>query len=49
MLSAAASFAREENGGKPPLAGPIPDMHADTFRFVALQQAYAAQAKADVQ
>ncbi|KAJ8604000.1 hypothetical protein CTAYLR_003338 [Chrysophaeum taylorii] len=33
--------------GRIPIAGPIPDMHADTSQFVALQRAYARAANAD--
>ena len=47
MLRAAALFMREENAGLPPLPGTIPDMHADTARYVALQRAYAARAAAE--
>jgi len=38
---------RDDNGGLPPLPGAIPDCHADTQRYVALQQAYVARAKHD--
>ena len=40
---------REENNGLPPLSGPIPDMHADTNSFVALQRLYRDKALSDLQ
>jgi amyloid beta precursor protein binding protein 1 len=40
---------RAENNGLPPLSGPIPDMHADTNSFVALQRLYRDKALSDLQ
>ena len=39
---------RAENNGLPPLSGPIPDMHADTTSFVALQRLYRDKALSDL-
>ena len=39
----------EENNGLPPLAGAVPDMHSDTTTFIALQRAFAAKAKKDLE
>mmetsp|Transcript_4260 Transcript_4260/g.13347 ORF Transcript_4260/g.13347 Transcript_4260/m.13347 type:complete len:538 (-) Transcript_4260:244-1857(-) len=47
MVRCVAEFMRDDNGGLPPLPGAIPDCHADTQRYVALQQAYVARAKHD--
>jgi len=46
-LRAVAAF-RAANGGLPPLCGSVPDMHADTKSFVALQQIYAERARLDL-
>jgi len=46
-LQAIGAWSREDNDGKPPLSGTIPDMHASTDRFVALQRVYDNQAEAD--
>ncbi|KAI8806865.1 hypothetical protein BJ742DRAFT_773638 [Cladochytrium replicatum] len=37
----------KRGGGLPPLAGPVPDMKADTTSFVNLQTAYRSKALAD--
>ena len=39
---------RDQNNGLPPLSGPIPDMHADTNSFVALQRLYRDKALSDL-
>ena len=45
-VAAVAAFM-DAHGGLPPLSGAVPDMHADTASFVALQKLYAARADAD--
>ena len=46
-LKAIREWSLSVNNGLPPLAGAVPDMHADTTSFIALQRAYAAKAKRD--
>ena len=48
LCAALKAFLAAEGGGLPPLAGVIPDMHADTDKFIALQQVYAAKAREDL-
>lgn len=46
-LRAVAAF-QQAHAGLPPVAGPIPDMHADTTSFVHLQRLYRDRAAADL-
>jgi len=48
MASALREFVANEGAGKLPLTGTIPDMHASTEGFIALQKLYQQQATKDL-
>ncbi|KAL1918633.1 uncharacterized protein VTP21DRAFT_2655 [Calcarisporiella thermophila] len=48
IARAVRDFTANEGGGLLPLAGTLPDMKADTERYVLLQNIYRAKAKQDI-
>ncbi|KAI9102515.1 hypothetical protein DFS34DRAFT_647071 [Phlyctochytrium arcticum] len=48
IAAAVAHFVENEGDGYLPLAGIVPDMHADTESFVRLQMAYREKAQEDI-
>lgn len=49
MANAMKDFIENEGQGALPLRGALPDMTAETSRYIALQQIYQAQAKQDAE
>merc|ERR1711931_284077 len=48
MLNAVKQFVNNEGKGLLPLRGSIPDMTADSERYIALQNCYLNQAERDI-
>ena len=48
LARAVRDFVRNEGQGALPLRGSIPDMTADSERYIALQGVYKGQAQADI-